>query len=212
MNLRVMLHYWIMTQATDAWHASRYKSLECLQKKSTSTVSISNGCNSLPFLHAQMPATAIIFESADYHHYRAVYSLHTVSWSQNADPQAITLVRHDSLNSTKKSIFMVCIGSCMARDTLCQMSGMSITKKRPCCLCLLFQPLSEEPHYTKTTIYLPLHGWYKGEWVMECASGRCRYLGGSSFSQETTCSYITPPSASGESLLQIWATGEKIPS
>jgi len=133
MNLQVMLHYWIMTRATDAWHASRYKSLEHLQKKSASTISISNDCNGLLFLHAQTPATIIISKSDDSQTvhpccYQAAYSLCTVPRSQNAEPQAITLVHHDLLNSTKKSIFMVHIGLCMAGDTLHQMSCVSIAK------------------------------------------------------------------------------------
>jgi hypothetical protein len=51
----------------------------------------------------------------------------------------------------------------------------------PSCLCALFQPKSEVLYYTEAAIYLPLNGLYRGEWVAECAEGRCGYLGKSLF-------------------------------
>jgi hypothetical protein len=51
----------------------------------------------------------------------------------------------------------------------------------PSCLCALFQPQGEVLCYTEAAIYLPVCGRYKGEWVAECAKGRCGYLGKSLF-------------------------------
>jgi hypothetical protein len=51
----------------------------------------------------------------------------------------------------------------------------------PGCLCLLLEPLSEEPVFTEAAIYLTTFGRYGGEYIAECAKGRCGYLGQSSF-------------------------------
>jgi hypothetical protein len=51
----------------------------------------------------------------------------------------------------------------------------------PCCLCPLFERQGKDSRYTEAAIYLPLSGQYKGEWVAECAKGRCGYLGRLSF-------------------------------
>ena len=80
----------------------------------------------------------------------------------------------------------------------------------PCCLCPLLQPLSQEPHYTEAAIYLPLRGRYKGEWVAECAEGRCGYLGRSSSSPKTYCSDTLLPSPFREGVRQARAPGEEI--
>jgi hypothetical protein len=51
----------------------------------------------------------------------------------------------------------------------------------PCCLCPLFEPQGKDSLYTEAAIYLPLSGQCQGEWVAECAKGRCGYLGRLSF-------------------------------
>jgi hypothetical protein len=47
----------------------------------------------------------------------------------------------------------------------------------PSCLCPLLQRLIEEPVFTEAAIYIPVFGRYAGEYVAECASSRCGYLG-----------------------------------
>ena len=47
----------------------------------------------------------------------------------------------------------------------------------PSCLCPLLQPLSEEPVFKETAIYIPVFGRYAGEHVAECTESRCGYIG-----------------------------------
>ena len=47
----------------------------------------------------------------------------------------------------------------------------------PGCLCPLLEPLSKEPAFTEAAIYLTIIGRDQGEYVAECAKGRCGYLG-----------------------------------
>ena len=59
----------------------------------------------------------------------------------------------------------------------------------PSCLCALFQQHGEALHYTEAAIYLPLNGHYRGELVVECMKGCCRYLGKSLFPLKIACPY-----------------------
>ena len=190
--------------------APRYK-LGYSNKKSASTASISKNCNHLPSIlcHAQSPATIIISQSADclaaYAHYDwRVDSLHTVPQPPNADTDDLVLVCHDSLTFCKMPFFH-CLHRPVQGTKHVTPDVLRVYRKnhqflRPGCLCPLFQPLSKEPGFTKAAIYLPLHGRYKGEWVVDCAKSRCGYLGRSSFSLTMICSYTELPSASREGL------------
>jgi hypothetical protein len=50
--------------------------------------------------------------------------------------------------------------------------------RTPLCLCPLLQTLSEEPTIMEAAILQKRSGTHVGEYVAECASRRCGYLGG----------------------------------
>ena len=63
----------------------------------------------------------------------------------------------------------------------------------PSCLCPLFQQVSEEPVFTEAAIYIPVFGRYAGEYVAECASSQCGYLGQPpSLPKKTVSAYSGP--------------------
>ncbi|KAF8234352.1 hypothetical protein L208DRAFT_1550076 [Tricholoma matsutake] len=47
----------------------------------------------------------------------------------------------------------------------------------PSCLCPLLQQVSKAPVFTEAAIYILVFGRYAGEYIAECANGRCRYIG-----------------------------------
>ena len=81
----------------------------------------------------------------------------------------------------------------------------------PSCLCALFQQHGEALHYTEAAIYLPLNGHYRGELVVECMKGCCRYLGKSLFPLKIACPYTTSLSTPGEALQEAWAPSQELP-
>jgi len=141
-----------------------------------------------------------------------VDTLCTLPRAQNTFPGDFLLVCHDLLTSA------VCF-SCLHRpvhgtEHVTQDAWHIYHKNHqflgPCCLCPLLQPLSQESRYTEAAIYLPLRGCYKGEWVAECAEGRCGYLGRSSSSPKPNCSYTPLFSPFREGVCQDRASSKEI--
>lgn len=204
--------------STDSWRTARYNH-GFSDKKSALTARIPNHSNLLSSLlcHAQTPTKVVFSRSADNAATSAlchsrVDALCALPRAQNTFPGDFLLVRHDSLTSA------VCF-SCLHRPVhgteRVTPDAWHIYRKNhqflgPCCLCPLLQPLSQEPRYTEAAIYLPLRGRYKGEWVAECAEGRCGYLGRSSSSPKPNCSYTPLLSPFREGVCQVRASSEEI--
>jgi hypothetical protein len=47
----------------------------------------------------------------------------------------------------------------------------------PGCLCPLLAPVTKEATFIEAAIYVPMFGYYKGEYVAQCAKNRCGYVG-----------------------------------
>ncbi|KAF8227639.1 hypothetical protein L208DRAFT_1295670 [Tricholoma matsutake] len=94
-----------------------------------------------------------------------VYNSTNVIWS--LEPATLKLTKwHWPIHARK----------CIALGTLCE-HPEHYQFLGPSCLCLLLQQVSEDPVFTEAAIYILVFGCYAGEYVAECANGRCRYIG-----------------------------------
>jgi len=203
-------HLWL--SSTNSWCTARYNH-GFSDKKSALTARILSSL----LCHAQMPTKVVFSQSADNVAMSAlchsrVDTLYALSWAQNTFPGDFLLVRHDLLTS---AVHFSCLHRPMHGTEHVTPDAWHIYHKNhqflgPCCLCPLLQPLSQEPHYAKTAIYLPLCGCYKGEWVAECAEGRCGYLDMSSSLPNPNCSYTPLLSPFREGVCQGQASSEEI--